>query len=81
MMNTYQASVKVRANNGLSQVARTEVQAPALESNFWDFKVQCPFMESNFEIFQFECWLCRRMSEAKFQLINQLKKRIKDGTF
>jgi len=52
-----------------------------MESNFWDFKVQCPDMESNFELFRFESRRCRRMSEAKFKLIQHLTKRIKDGTF
>ena len=38
-------------------------------------------MESNFGYFGFEPRLRRRMSEAKFQLIQHLTKRIKDGTF
>ena len=60
MMHTYQASVKVRANNGRSQVVRTEVQAPARESNKRYFKVRCPVMELNFELFPFESRLWSR---------------------
>ena len=34
-MHTYQASVKVRANNGRSQVVRTEVRAPNSQDARW----------------------------------------------
>jgi len=34
-MHTYQASVKVRANNGRSQVVRTEVRAPSSQDARW----------------------------------------------
>ena len=37
--------------------------------------------QSNSTLSQFEPGLCRRMSEAKFQLIQHLTKRIKNGTF
>ena len=34
-MHTYQASVKVRANHGRSQVVRTEVRAPSSQDARW----------------------------------------------
>ena len=34
-MHTYQASVRVRANNGGSQVVRTEVRAPSSQDTRW----------------------------------------------
>ena len=34
-MHTYQASVRVRANNGGSQVVRTEVRAPSSQDARW----------------------------------------------
>ena len=34
-MHTYQASVRVRANNGRSQVVRTEVRAPSSQDARW----------------------------------------------
>jgi hypothetical protein len=34
-MQTYQASVRVRANNGRSQVVRTEVRAPSSQDARW----------------------------------------------
>ena len=59
----------------------SSVRAPARESNKQDFKVQCPLMESNFcPLWVYSCaW--SRSSKAKFQLISDLTKRIKDGTF
>ena len=35
MMHTYQASGRVRANNGRSQVVRTEVRAPSSQIVRW----------------------------------------------
>ena len=35
MMHTFQASVRVRANNGRSQVVRTEVRAPSSKIVRW----------------------------------------------
>ena len=89
----YEPLLQMHTPSKVSKCVATEVQQPVnceplndLSHGFQflgcpTYRVQCPVMESDFGLFRFESRRCRRMAEVKFQAIQHLTKRIKDGTF